>query len=97
MRSGGGEIRTRDALSDITVFKTVSFNHSDTPPPCIKSVLNHSVNLPFSSPTLSEKIDDFQTQNRPDGYRGGFVFYLNYFSCRVRFAVRLLRSPLHQH
>ena len=29
---GGGEIRTHDTLSDMTVFKTVAFNHSATPP-----------------------------------------------------------------
>src|SRR4029079_15597647 len=29
---GGGGIRTPDALSDITVFETVAFNHSATPP-----------------------------------------------------------------
>lgn len=30
--SGGGEIRTHDAISDISVFKTDLFNHSSTPP-----------------------------------------------------------------
>ena len=29
---GGGEIRTRDALSDIAVFKTAALNHYATPP-----------------------------------------------------------------
>ncbi len=29
---GGGEIRTHGTLSDTTVFKTVAFNHSATPP-----------------------------------------------------------------
>lgn len=29
---GGGEIRTHDTLSDMTVFKTVAFNRSATPP-----------------------------------------------------------------
>ena len=30
--SGGGEIRTHDTLSGMTVFKTVAFNRSATPP-----------------------------------------------------------------
>jgi hypothetical protein len=30
---GGGEIRTHDTVSRMTVFKTVAFNHSATPPP----------------------------------------------------------------
>ena len=29
---GGGEIRTHDTVSHMTVFKTVAFNHSATPP-----------------------------------------------------------------
>ena len=29
---GGGEIRTRDRVTPVTVFKTVSLDHSDTPP-----------------------------------------------------------------
>lgn len=30
---GGGRIRTYETLSGPTVFKTVAFNHSATPPP----------------------------------------------------------------
>jgi hypothetical protein len=29
---GGGGIRTPEALSSLTVFKTAAFNHSATPP-----------------------------------------------------------------
>ena len=29
---GGGEIRTHETLSSLTVFKTVPFNRSGTPP-----------------------------------------------------------------
>ncbi len=29
---GGGGIRTHEALSGLTVFKTAAFNHSATPP-----------------------------------------------------------------
>ena len=31
-RGGGGGIRTHDTVSGMTVFKTVAFNHSATPP-----------------------------------------------------------------
>src|SRR3989344_4721356 len=42
---GRGGIRTHDAISGITVFKTVSFNHSDTLPQCagLLFVINHFV------------------------------------------------------
>ena len=29
---GGGEIRTHEPVAQLTVFKTVAFNHSATPP-----------------------------------------------------------------
>ncbi len=32
LRCGGGEIRTRDTLSDVSVFKTDALDHSATPP-----------------------------------------------------------------
>ncbi len=33
-QSGGSEIRTREGLSSLTVFKTAAFNHSAIPPLC---------------------------------------------------------------
>ena len=49
-RCGWGEIRTHGPLSRATVFKTVSLDHSDTHPWCIKilSYFAHNFNLEYT-------------------------------------------------
>jgi hypothetical protein len=46
---GGGEIRTHERLSPLTVFKTVAFNRSATPPGVSRALFDKP---PLRSPLL---------------------------------------------
>ena len=60
---GGSEIRTHDTLSDITVFKTVPFNHSGTPP-IHQTIPKNNKKTRF--------IEQFQIKNNPKSQ----IFYI---------------------
>ena len=50
MTGGGGEIRTHERLASLTVFKTVAFNRSATPPDSSRAL--------FDGPLRSSPLGD---------------------------------------